>query len=468
MLFQRFEESGLSHYSYALGCAGAGEIAVVDPRRDVDEYLAYAEQQGVRIAHVLETHIHADFASGARELAERAGATLWESGYDRGERYEIAFAHRDLGDGDEVAIGSVRIRALHTPGHTPEHLSFLVFDTARARDVPLLMLSGDFLFVGSLGRPDLLGEEAKRELAAKLFASVRGKLRDLPDGLEVHPAHGAGSLCGAGMTARAYTTLGFERISNPYLAPSLTEKEFIARILESVPLFPDYYRRMKALNAAGPPLLGGVPGQRAIAAGRFREFVDQGHVVIDLRDALAFSGGHIPGAFGIGAGTSAGVWASWVVPYDAPLLLVAADAKEAESATRMLVRVGLDGVAGFLAGGISAWRAAGLPLRQTQMMQVDELAAALGRGARLRVLDVRSAAEWKSGHITGAEHSFAGTIAAEAARLREKGGPLAIICGSGYRSTVAASVLERAGILDSINVIGGMTAWRRRQLPLGN
>ncbi|MGH7589166.1 MAG: MBL fold metallo-hydrolase, partial [Gemmatimonadota bacterium] len=201
MLFERFEDPGLSQYSYAVGCPAAGALAIVDPRRDIDVYLDFAAENGLAIEHVLETHIHADFASGAKALAEATGAQLHLSAYDESEKYEVAFPHTETRDGDSIEVGSVRLEALHTPGHTPEHLSFLVYDTTRTADVPELLLSGDFLFVGSLGRPDLLGEDAKRELAHRLYDSVREKLAELPDGLEVHPGHGAGSMCGAGMSA---------------------------------------------------------------------------------------------------------------------------------------------------------------------------------------------------------------------------------------------------------------------------
>ena len=276
MFFERIEDKGLAQYSYVIACERAGVAAVVDPRRDVDVYLELAKARGFRITHVLETHIHADFASGACELAAATGAELAVSAYDRGELYETQFDHRPLADGDSIVLGRVRLQALHTPGHTPEHLSFLVFDGARSETQPMILLSGDFLFVGSLGRPDLLGEEAKRALAAKLFDSVRRVLAPLPDHLEIAPGHGAGSMCGAGMSGRAVSTLGFERIANPYLRADLTEAAFVEMILSRVPPFPDYYRRMKALNARGPRVLNvsnGLPGLTPISVARARELL---------------------------------------------------------------------------------------------------------------------------------------------------------------------------------------------------
>ena len=466
MIFERFEDSGLSQYSYAVGCARAGSIAIVDPRRDVDVYLKFAADQGVEITHVLETHIHADFASGARELADRTGAELRLSAYDAGEKYEVSFPHEELENGDALEIGSVRIEALQTPGHTPEHLSYLVYDTYRSANVPEILLSGDFLFIGSLGRPDLLGEEAKRELAGRLYASVRDELADLPDGLEVHPGHGAGSMCGAGMSARPISTLGFERVANPYLDPELTESAFLEKILGSAPPFPPYYRRMKALNSEGPAILDGLPGRDPIAVEEFHALVEAGHVVVDLRDQLAFGGGHVPGSLGIGVDGSLSTWAAWVVPYGTPILLVAETPFAVDPAIRALVRVGLDAIRGWLEGGMNAWRQEGLPIATLPQMSIPELAAALDRGGAVDVLDVRADGEWNDGHIEGALHVHGGVVEDRLDDIPRNGRPLAVICGSGYRSTVAASVLKRAGFGDVRNVPGGMRGWRSAGLPV--
>ena len=466
MLLERIEDPGLSQFSYAIGCPGAGTVAIVDPRRDVDVYLEFAADQDLRITHVLETHIHADFASGARELAERTGARLCLSAYDAGETYDVMFPHEEIEDGDSIEVGSVRIEALHTPGHTPEHLSYLVYDTHRSGDVPEMLLSGDFLFIGSLGRPDLLGEEAKVDLARRLFASVRQKLAGLPDGLEVHPGHGAGSMCGAGMSGRPISTLGFERVANPYLDPELTEDAFVQKILGSAPPFPPYYRRMKALNSAGPPILGGLPGLAPLPTLEFHAMVEAGHAVVDLRDHLAFGGGHVPGAFGIGVDGSLSTWAAWVVPYETPIVLVAERPSDVERAVRALVRVGLDDVRGWLAGGMESWRQDGLPIETLPQISIPALAAALENGREVDVLDVRSDGEWEGGHIEGATHVHGGLLGERLDEVPGQERPLAVICGSGYRSTVAASVLKRAGFEDVRNVPGGMQGWRKAGLPV--
>ena len=465
MIFEQFEDKSLSQYSYAVGCAGAGSVAIVDPNRNVDTYLEYAGAQGVKITHVLETHIHADFASGARELAERAGAELLLSAHDEGELYEVGFDHRPIEDGERQELGSVSIQARHTPGHTPEHLSFLVRDGARSAEIPMLMLSGDFLFVGSLGRPDLLGEEAKQQLAEHQFDSVRNKLSGLPDGMEIYPAHGAGSMCGSGMSGRALSTLGYERIANPYLDPTLTREQFVDRILSTVPLFPDYYRRMKELNSKGPTPLSRLPELHALEPETFRERMKAGHVVVDLRSVERIGAGHIPGSFGIGAGDLLSQWAAWVVPYETPILLVAPDERTVRESVRALQRVGLDDVRGYLQGGMEAWQRAGFPVARTQLTTCRDLHRQLADGTDIRVLDVRSDGEWNSGHIEGATHIMAGVLEKNLERVPGGGSCLAVICGSGYRSTVAVSVLERAGVGDLVNVIGGMNAWNGAGLP---
>lgn len=466
MLFERFETEGLAHYSYAVGCPEAGRTAIVDPRRDLDIYFEFADRHQVKISHVLETHIHADYASGALELARRTGAELLVSGYDQDEDYQVRFPCRRLFQGEAVQIGSVRLEVLHTPGHTPEHLGFVVYDLARSEKIPQLLLSGDLLFVGSVGRPDLLGEEAKTGLARELYRSLRERLASLPDGVEVYPAHGAGSLCGSDIGGRPWTTLGFERAANPYLDPALAEEAFVGKILSTVPPFPPYYRRMKELNAQGPPELKGLSLPPAVEPAEFDRLRKEGAVVVDLRDQLAFGGGHIPGSLCVGAGPSFSVWAGWVVPPNAPILLVAEDGEDLQGPVHGLVRIGLDPIQGSLKGGLTRWREAGLPLRTTPQLSVHDLYRKLQDNATLTVLDVRSDGEWKEGHIQGALHVLAGELERRLEEVPPPNGPLTVICGTGYRSTVAVSVLERNGYENLANVAGGMKAWTAAGLPV--
>lgn len=468
MLFERFNDSGLSQYSYLVACERAGIAAVVDPRRDIDVYLQFADERQLRIAFVAETHIHADFASGARELAAATGAELCLSAYDAGELYDVRFAHRELHDGDAIELGRVRLEARHTPGHTPEHLAFLVYDGARSADVPMVMLSGDFLFVGSLGRPDLLGEEAKRDLARRLFRSVRTVLAGLPDGLEIAPGHGAGSMCGAGMSGRAVSTLGFERVANPYLQSDLDEETFVDRILANVPPFPDYYRRMKQLNADGPPPVASTLTPGPLAVADFARLVESGAVVVDVRDQGPFGAGHVPGSLGIGAGSGLSTWAAWSVPYDRPILLVLPTSGNGSDVVRSLVRVGLDRIEGCLSGGFESWVRSGRPFERLDQMSASEAASRVADGT-ITLIDVRDATELKEGYVPGARHVPAylfSTSAPEAREVAEGPGPIAFVCASGHRSTVAASLVARTGRTDLANVTGGMQAWRRAGLDL--
>ena len=464
MLLERFEDKGLSHYSYAVGCEGQGEIVVVDPRRDIDVYLDFSHTRNLRIVGVLETHIHADFAAGTKTLAEATGADVHVSAYDDGQLYETAFAHTPMREGDAITVGKTRIEALHTPGHTPEHLSFLIFDLARAPRVPQVLLSGDFLFVGSLGRPDLIGEDAKRALAGILFDSVITKLGPLPDFVEVNPAHGAGSMCGSGMSARPMTTLGFERLANPYLRKGLTREAFIDEILGDLPPFPPYYKLMKVLNSRGADPFDAEREIEGIRAKDFHQLIDDGHVVIDLRDQLAFGAGHIPGSFGIGSWGSLSTWAAWVVPYETPILLVGAHHEPIDEAVRALARVGLDDVRGYLDGGIEKWIAAGYPVTHVRQLTPAEFVD-VRLETPMQVVDVRTNDEWKDGHVAGARHIMGGKLVEHLAEL-PRDLPVALICGSGYRSTVAASVLARAGFENVVNITGGMAAWEQAALPV--
>ncbi len=469
MLFERFEDSGLSHYSYMIGCQAKGEALIVDPRRDVDVYIDFAEQNEMKIVGILETHIHADFASGARELGQITGAPIYESKHDAGEVFEVQFPHVDIDDGSVIRVGRIRVEALHTPGHTPEHMSFLVYDEPRSEEVPMLLLTGDFLFVGSIGRPDLLGEDAKIALAHQLYGSVQ-KIRSLPDSLEIHPAHGAGSMCGAGISGRPLSTLGFERIANPYLDPSLDEEAFVAKVLGTVPPFPDYYRRMKQVNSDGAPILDGLPGMIPLGVETVSELDDEGALIVDLRDQAAFGQGHIEGAYGIGAGEAAGSfskWASWVLPYDTPIVLIAeaGDLATVERAVRGLIRVQLDGVVGYLEGGMQAWLDAGMPRQDLEQIDPGQLEAMLAEGS-LQLIDVREVGEYEEGHIEGALNIIAGEMPKRLDEVPNGDRQLAVICGSGYRSTVAASVLQRSGFEKVLNVAGGMKAWQRESRPV--
>jgi hydroxyacylglutathione hydrolase len=461
VIFERFSVPGLSQYSYIVG--EGGSVAVIDPKRDIDTYLDYAESKSLRIRYVLETHIHADFASGAIDLAEATGAELCLSGYDEGETYSYAFAHTELREGDELALGALTIRILHTPGHTPEHISFLLSEPGRSPE-PLALFSGDFLFIGSLGRPDLLGEVEKLGLARAMYASVR-KVESLPDGLMIFPGHGAGSLCGAGMSQRDQSTLGYERVTNPFLQQQ-SEGVFVDTLLTTVPELPDYYRRMKRLNAAGPQMLKSLPGGTRFRVKDFAEKMTAlGTILLDVRRPEAFGGAHIPGSFNIGAGPNLSTWAAWVLPYNQPILLIGDANTDMDMVRRSLIRVGIDTAVGSLRGGISAWLESGSNQGHVPQVSVRELQTALNGPEKPTLLDVRSRSEWKSGHIAGAKHIPGGDISKHLKDVPVDE-PVYVICGSGYRSSVALSLLVHAGLTRLTNVDGGMSAWKSQKLPV--
>lgn len=464
MIFEQITVDGLSHYSYIVGCNQTGEVAIVDPKRDLDDYLARAYENRWKIKYVLETHIHADYASGAKELAQTTGAELILSGYDEGEDYEVKFPHKEIYDWEEFNLGGIRIRALHTPGHTPEHLSFLVFDHARSTRQPVLMLSGDFVFAGSLGRPDLLGKKATAGLAKHLYKSVR-KLLEFPGELEIYPAHGAGSLCGAGMGESPHTTLGMERISNPYLDPDLTEEGFVNKVTSSVPRFPEYYKKMKELNSEGPPALGGINFPPSLTVDEMEKARKKDGVFLDLRHPLAFGGGHIPGSINLGQGTMISNWAPWVVSYNKPLFLIAEYPGDIESAVRRLYQVGLDNIEGCFIE-MEIWVHAGKTydtITQVPAARVNEM---LNQNDReFEILDVRRESEWEEGHIEGARYLYLGDLPAKAGALSSRK-PLYVICGGGYRSSLATSILRNKGFQNIFNIYGGMTSWKAADLPV--
>lgn len=456
MKIKQFEVAGLAQYSYVV--SSRGEAIVIDPMRDFDRYTEYAQEQGLTIRFVTETHIHADFASGALALAEATGAKLALSSYDQ-EPYRYSMEHHALRDGDVLRFGKLRLAALHTPGHTPEHLSFVLYDEGRNASEPVALFSGDFLFAGSLGRPDLLGEDAKQQLARELYRSLHERIAPLHDGVQVYPGHGAGSLCGSGMSERAESTLGYERRSQ--LLFKLEESEFVQEILESVPAMPSYYPRMKKLNSNGASSVAVLPGKNPLSPADFAALLaDAAVTVIDLRRPEAFGGAHIPGAFNIGAGQNLSLWTGWMIEPEQRLLLVS-DSGDDEEARRALARVGLDGIEGFLRKGMPAWIDAGMDFARTTQLTTGEVAA---RNQDLQVLDVRSDKEWAGGHIEGATHIALGELKDRAEQLSRKS-RIVTVCGSGYRSSIAASLLQSKGFQKVASMDGGMTAWNVQKLP---
>ena len=451
-MFQRFFEEGLAQASYLVACDRSRDAIVVDPRRDVDIYVASAAQQGLRIVAAIETHIHADFVSGARELAAIGSRTVAGPGAALGYDFD------EVRDGATLTLGDLRIQFLHTPGHTEEHICVLAAHPGE----PVRLFTGDTLFVGAVGRPDLSGEEETRRLAGELYESLHRKLLTLDGATEVHPGHGAGSLCGAGIGAEPHSTIAQERRSNTMLQHTSREA-FVAAVLDDLPDTPPYFARVKRVNREGPvvrSLAAGYPGPPAVDVMEAASAARRGAIVLDLRGAAEFGAAHPEGALNIAYGPKIGYWAGWVVPDGARIILLAPNRHEATDAAVQLVRVGFDDVEACVDEGLQAWRAAGLPISQIPQISARELHDRLARHEDLTVVDVRSAPEWRGGHIEGAVHVPVGEVRA---RARDLSGlaSIATICESGLRSSLAASVLRHAGLSNVLNVSGGMAADRQ-------
>ena len=465
MILKRFYDDKLAQASYLVGCAATGEALVVDANRDVDQYLRMAEAEGVEITHITETHIHADFVSGSRELASRTGAKLYLS--DEGdEDWKYGFAAEAgavlLRDGDSFKVGNILIEAVHTPGHTPEHLSFLVTDTAAA-DRPIAILTGDFVFVGDVGRPDLLekaaGVRGTMEAGARtLFRSLQ-KFKQYPDYLQVLPGHGAGSACGKGISSIPNSTVGYERLFNWGLSLE-TEEEFVQAVLEGQPEPPKYFAQMKRINKEGPRVLGGFHRPPRLAENRLEGLLDRQALIVDTRHAADYGKGYVPATLNIPLDRSFNTWAGWLVPYDQDFYLIVNDACThcVDEAVKDLAMIGLDRVAGYFGTEVlSSWERHGGALATVPQISVGELADQM-RSREVTVIDVRGRTEWEAGHIPGVKNIPVGYLAD---RLDEipRDEPVVLHCQTGARSAIAASLLRARGFDNATNLTGGYQAW---------
>jgi glyoxylase-like metal-dependent hydrolase (beta-lactamase superfamily II)/rhodanese-related sulfurtransferase len=449
MYFKQFYLGCLAQASYLIG--DGGEAAVVDPRRDVDEYIEEAKRQGLAIRHVIETHLHADFVSGHRELAARTGARIY-FGAKAGARFD----HVPVREGDEIRMGNVALRFLETPGHTPESVSVLVTDRSVSPE-PQAVLTGDTLFIGDVGRPDLLGARmSAAELASLLYDSLRDKLLKLPDATRVYPAHGAGSLCGRNISSETSSTIGEQRRFNYALQP-MSREEFVRLVTADLPEAPAYFSRDVSINRDGAAELASLPDLPALSPETVARLQKEGVAVLDTRTAAEYGTAHLPGSLQIGLSGQFASWAGSLLAPEVPIVLVAEDPEHAREARTRLARVGLENVVGSLEGGVAAWEKSGRPLASTEQITVDELDRRLKDGA-LRVLDVRRPMEWQAGHIAEARHLPLNELPSRAGEI-ERAEPLALVCAGGYRSSIATSVLEREGFRRLTNVVGGMTAW---------
>jgi len=451
MHFKQFYVGCLAHASYLIG--DGGEAVVVDPSRDVQMYLDEAAAQGLRITWILETHLHADFVSGHRELAERTGARI-----GIGAEANAAYAHRPLREGDEIRVGKVVVRALETPGHTPEHLSYLVFEHA-GEAKPWGVLTGDTLFVGDVGRVDILSSRLPvRELAGLMYDSLHGKLLVLPDDTRVYPAHGAGSLCGRSMSKDTWSTIGREREMNAALRP-MSREAFIEDVTRDVPETPVYFLHSRDMNQTGPPLDRDRPMPPKIAPRAAAAEVASGAVLIDTRSVAEFGAAHPTGALSVSLDGQYASWVGTLVRPEQRIVLVTAPDREEEAVMR-LARVGYENVIGILDGGIERWRADGLPVAAVTLRPASE---ALEHGTR--VIDVRRPAEWRASHRGDSVNIPLAHLADRLGEL-DQGAEWTVVCASGYRSSVAASLLQRAGFTRVVNAVGGMDAYRNAGLPV--
>ena len=454
MYFEQFYLGCLAHASYLL--ASEGDAVVVDPQRDVELYLKAAEEHGLKIRHIFETHLHADFVSGHKELAARTGAKIY-----MGAQAEATLPHVAVCDGYELKFGKASIRVLETPGHTSESICLVVTDGEKSPQ-PWAVLTGDTLFIGDVGRPDLSTKHTPFELAGMLYDSLHNKLMTLADSVLVYPAHGAGSLCGKNMRAERSSTIGTERLTH-YALQIRSKDEFVAQLTANLPARPEYFLKDAEINRTGAPPLSDLAPLRAIAPAELKSMLDEGEIALDVRPGDEFAAGHVPGSVNIALSGQFASWAGAVLGLTAHPVLVADSEQQLEEARLRLARVGIEVLDGYLKGGVAAWRQAGLPVATMAQLKVDELATHVQSGD-LQVLDVRRAPEWEAGHIEGATWWPLDNFKISPPEI-DHDVPLAVHCKSGYRSMIACSLLQRAGFRNVTNVIGGFDAWQQANHP---
>lgn len=454
MFLKQFVHEEFGNSSYLIGSTETGSAAVIDPQRDVDRYLQVAEGMGLRLAYTFDTHLHADFVSGARELAARVTGP-----FRIGASAEAAldFDHLPLNDGDILSLGDLSIGVLSTPGHTPEHISFTV--TPAGSSAPHSIFTGGSLIVGGAARTDLLGPDFSEPLARQLYHTLHDKLLRFHDEVQVYPTHGGGSFCAAPTSNERTTTIGRERQTNR-LARVFDEGEFVRLSLGDLPSYPAYYRYLREVNRRGPRLLGKVPVLEPMPPRDVEGALANGVAVIDTRTPREFAGGHIPGSYGIPLASPLITWGGWVVPFGSPVILVADHLIRREEATRQLIRIGYDDLRGALDGGIAAWQAAGLPTARTRLIDVNELHAWMRRSDAPLIVDVRSDAEWRTGHLPDAIHIEAGRVTECAVPQVPRDRPVVLHCGAANRAMVGLSLLERLGYRNLMMLDTGFGNWR--------
>ncbi len=457
MFFQHVYDKSLAQASYFIGCQKEGVAMVIDPKRDVDTYVEIAKQNNMRITHIAETHIHADFLSGSRELAALTGANLYLSD-EGGEGWQYEFPHKGVKNGDVIKVGNLEFEVLHNPGHTPESISFLLTDVP-ASDKPVILFTGDFVFVGDVGRPDLLekaaGLKGTQEIGARQMYNSIKRFNALADYIQVWPGHGAGSACGKALGAVPSTTVGYEKARNWALQYENDEPGFVKYLLEDQPEPPKYFAMMKKLNKVDRPLLTEVPTLNKLTKEELKAAMDKGIKVIDTRLKTEFAEGFIPGSINIQGNTAFATWMGWFLTYDEPFILIA-EVDNHDDLVRKLMRIGLDNIFGYVPD-VTVWAELGKKLEKTNVISLDEFKEIL-KTNHTQIVDLRGAFEYKTSHIKGTENVFIGTLEKNLDKIK-KDQQVVIHCQSGDRATIGFSLLAKHGFKNVKNYSGGMNEW---------
>ncbi len=457
MFFQHVYDKSLAQASYFIGCQKEGVAMVIDAKRDVDTYLEIAKQNKMKITHIAETHIHADFLAGSRELAKLTGAALYLSD-EGGEGWQYEFPHVGLKDGSVIKVGNLTLKVMHTPGHTPESISFLLTDNPASKE-PVMLFTGDFVFVGDVGRPDLLEKAAgfagTKEAGAKEMYQSIAKFNALPDFVQVWPGHGAGSACGKALGAVPSSTVGYEKVRNWAFQYPKDENGFVKYLLEDQPEPPKYFAMMKKLNKVDRPLLTDIPKLKKLSNAEFKAAFDRGIKLIDARNKVDFAAGFIPGSINIQGNNAFATWAGWFLKYDEPFMLVA-DENQLDDLTRKLMRIGLDNIYGYIEN-VTPWTELGGKLEKSNVISLEEFKH-LYTNNNIQLVDVRGVSEFNAGHIKGATNIFVGTLGENLKQLK-KDKQIVIQCQSGDRTAIAYSLLAKYGFTNVKNYTGGMNEW---------
>ena len=455
MFFQHVYDKSLAQGSYFIGCQATGGAIVIDAQRDIDVYLKIAKDNNLNITHIAETHIHADFLCGSRELAAVTGAKMYLSD-EGGPDWQYEFEHVGVKDGDVIKVGNLTLETMHTPGHTPESISFLLRDHP-ATDEPVMVFTGDFVFIGDIGRPDLLEKAAgligTKEMGAKqMFQSLK-KFAALPEYVQVWSGHGAGSACGKALGAVHSSTVGYEKIRNWAFQYGDDEVEFTNYLLADQPEPPKYFAMMKHLNKVDRPLLIEVPAHPTLSTESFMSAYEKGIKVIDTRDKADYVKGHIPASYNIKGNNSFSTWMGWLLNYEEQFILVAAES-EKEELTRKLMRIGMHNILGF----VTDLDSLGMEMEVADVIDIEEFKKSTGKKGKIQIVDVRGATEYNAGHVEGAEHLFVGTLEHNLDKI-DKEQEVVLHCQAGDRCSIAYSILKKNGYKNVKNYFGGMKEW---------